>query len=421
MKSTKRRSVLRPLALIALTATLMSGGVVALLGVPSVQAQPTKQTVGLEPVAAGAATPAAAGAAAPAAAAPAAAAPAAAAGAAAPATGGGEIAWYDQLVNRPVDEAGNFWMPKAVNSSTDSSDLMFIAILALNVFFFVGIAIAVIYFVVKYRHRPGHKAEPSSAHNDALEMTWTIIPTIITVFLFYYGWRGYIHMNTPPQKAVEVQVQAWRWAWEFTHTPSGVTDSDLHVPVNTPVRLVMHSRDVLHAFYVPVFRVKQDIIPRRYTYVWFNATKPGTYRLHCAEYCGTYHSQMGRTNDGRRAVVVVHEPGGYERYLADKAAAGTNMPPEQLGRMLYEKKSCVACHTIDGGARVGPTFKGSFGKDAPIQGGAPVKVDETYLRESILYPQSKIHTGYPPSMPSFDGQLKEAEIEGLIAFIKSLQ
>ncbi|MBA3452276.1 MAG: cytochrome c oxidase subunit II [Deltaproteobacteria bacterium] len=353
----------------------------------------------------------------------------AAAGAPAPAaTGDAEQPWYVKLVNKPVQdfEGGNFWMPKYVNSVTDSSDMMYMSVLALSAFFFFAIAGAVIYLTWRYRHRPGHKAEPSASHNDALEITWTIIPTIITVFLFYYGWRSYIHIVTPPQKAVEINVQAMQWAWSFRHH-NGVEDSDLHVPVGTPVRLVMTSRDVLHAFYVPALRTKQDIIPRRYTYVWFNATKPGTYRLHCAEYCGTNHSQMGVTGptpewpNGRRAVIVVHESGGYERYLSDMSAGDPSATPEQRGAALYDKKGCVACHTTDGAAKVGPSFKGAFGTDITLADGSKVKVDENYIRESLLYPQAKSRPGFPPTMPSFEGQLKEQEIEGLIAFIKSLK
>jgi cytochrome c oxidase subunit 2 len=330
--------------------------------------------------------------------------------------------WYDILVNKQVEDlkGGNFWMPKAVNLTADDSDLMYYAVLGLSIFFFIGIAGAVVYLVVKYRHRPGHKPQPSPAHNDALEITWTVIPTIICVFLFYYGWNTYVRVVTPPTKAVEINVLAWRWNWQFTHS-NGVQDSDLHVPVNTPVRLVMTSKDVIHSFYAPVMRVKQDILPRRYTYAWFFPTKPGTYRLTCAEYCGTNHSQMGITNDGRRAVLVVHEPGGYERYLADKAAASTALPPEQLGRLLYEKKGCNACHTIDGTPRVGPSWKGTFGTPVPLTDGSSVPMDETYIRESVLYPQAKSRPGFPPSMPSFEGQLKDREIEGLIAFIKSLK
>jgi cytochrome c oxidase subunit 2 len=173
--------------------------------------------------------------------------------------------------------------------------------------------------------------------------------------------------------------------------------------------------------------VKQDIIPRRYTYAWFHATKPGTYRLTCAEYCGTDHSQMAcqaRNPDGscaRRAVLVVHESGGYERYLSDKASLSLNMNPVDLGRMLYDKKGCNACHTTDGSTRVGPTWSSKdWGQTIGIAGGT-VKMDENYIRESILYPQAKARPGFPPSMPSFEGQLKERELEGLIAYIKSLK
>jgi cytochrome c oxidase subunit II len=330
--------------------------------------------------------------------------------------------WYDILVNKQVEDlkGGNFWMPKAVNLTADESDVMYYAVLGLSLFFFFAITGVVIYFVIKYRHRPGHKAEPSAGHNDALEITWTIIPTIISVFLFYYGWQTYVRVVTPPTKAVEINVLAWRWNWQFTHS-NGVQDSDLHVPVNMPVRLVMTSKDVLHSFYAPVMRVKQDIIPRRYTYAWFFPTKPGTYRLTCAEYCGTNHSQMGITNEGRRAVLVVHEPGGYERYLADKAAQSMNMNPADLGKLLYEKKGCNACHTVDGTARVGPTFQHDFGTMVPLSDGSSVKMDENYIRESVLYPQAKARPGYPPSMPSFEGQLKEKEIEGIIAYLKSLK
>jgi len=342
-------------------------------------------------------------------------------------TSGGK-AWYDVLANRPIDEHGTFWMPKAVNAAADDSDMMFYAVLALSTFFFIGIAVAVIYLVIKYRHRPGHKPQPSAAHNDAMEITWTVIPTLITVFLFWYGWRSYIHVVTPPQKAVEINVIAWRWNWQFTHQ-NGVTDSDLHVPVNTPVRLVMTSKDVLHAFYAPAFRVKQDVIPRRYTYVWFQATKPGTYRLTCAEYCGTAHAQMACLQTDphsgaclRRAVVVVHAPGDYERYLADKEADSNKGSPEEIGAKAYEKKGCAACHTIDGSPRVGPSLKmpGTWGKEFDIAGGKAM-MDENYIRESLMSPQAKARPGFPPSMPSFEGQLKDKELSGLIAYIKSLR
>ena len=254
-----------------------------------------------------------------------------------------------------------------------------------------------------------------------------MIPTIICVFLFCYGWRSYIHVVTPPQKAVEINVLAWRWNWQFTHA-NGVTDSDLHVPVEHAGAPGDDVEGRAPRFYAPAMRVKQDLVPRRYTYAWFDATKPGTYRLDCAEYCGTDHSQMACLHRQahrrvlRRAVVVVHAPGGYERYLADKAAESTNLPPAELGKKLYEKKGCNACHTIDGTPRVGPTWKSRLRQArCTLADGTTITMDENYIRESILSPQAKARPGYPPSMPSFEGQLKEKEIDGLIAYIKSLK
>lgn len=322
-------------------------------------------------------------------------------------------AWYDLEAHKPHNTEGTYWLPKAVNRVTNDSDMMFYAVLGLSIFFFVAITAAVVYFVIRYRHRPGHKPEPSAAHNDALEITWTVIPTIICVFLFVYGWRGYVHVVTPPQQAVEIQVLAYRWGWNFTHS-NGVQDSDLHVPVNTPVRLVMTAKDVLHSFFVPVLRTKQDLVPRRYTYAWFDATKPGTYRLYCTEYCGRDHSQM-------KVKLVVHQPGGYERYLSDKAALQNNMNPLDLGKLLYEKKACNTCHNLDGTTKVGPSFKGTFGTKVKLADGSTVDMDETYIRNSILSPQSQARPGFPNSMPSFEGQLKDKEIAGLIEFIKSLK
>jgi cytochrome c oxidase subunit 2 len=336
--------------------------------------------------------------------------------------------WYDVLADQPIEETGTFWMPKSVNLAADGSDKMFYAVLALSLFFFVAISIAVIYFTIKYRHRPGHKAQPSASHNDALEITWTVIPTIICVFLFWFGWRTYVRVTAVPNKAVEISVLAWKWNWQFTHE-NGVTDSDLHVPAGVPVRLVMTSKDVLHSFYSPAMRVKQDLVPRRYTYAWFEATKPGTYRLTCAEYCGTSHAQMGCLDVDaktgackRRAVVVVHQNlDAYKRYLSDKIGDQMKLPPVELGKQLYDKKGCSACHTVDGSPRVGPSWKlPDWNTDIAVQGGS-VKMDENYLRDSILVPQKHLRPGFPNSMPSFEGQLKDKEIEGLIAYIKSLK
>lgn len=418
-------------ATIVVTAVVAWFLAVAIIGSPEATAQPTGSGSSATPAASPAAPPVVSGdkqapvqsgSAAPNQSPPAAGAGGGSAAAPAPA-----LAWYEELANHPIDEDGNFWMPRAVNKEADSTDQMFYAVWGLSAFFFVGITIAVVYLVLKYRHRPGHKAEPSAAHHDALEITWTIIPTIISVFLFYYGWRTYINVVTPPTKAIEINVTAARWSWNFVHQ-NGATDSDLHVPANVPVRLVMTSTDVLHAFYAPAMRVKQDIIPRRYTYVWFNATKPGTYRLTCAEYCGRDHSQMSCLNIDkktgaclRRAVVVVHKDlATYERYLNDKG--GGNDPPEVIGAKIF-KKTCQTCHsTTPGEIKVGPSWGKTFGTDVKLTDGSTVKMDETYIRESILNPNAKARPGFPVGqMQSYEGQLKEKDIAGIIEYIKSLK
>jgi cytochrome c oxidase subunit 2 len=354
-------------------------------------------------------------------------APAATAAAAAPApaaapAGKGPLKWFEQLAKKPWDTDGTYWMPKSVNAAADGVDEMFYAVLGLSIFCFLGVAGVTIYFVIRYRARPGHKAEPSTAHSDAMEITWTVIPTIIVVFLFVFGWRDYVHMMTPPQKAIEIQVTAQKWQWTFTHS-NGVSDDVLFVPVNTPVRLIMTSKDVIHSFFVPVLRVKQDVVPQRYTSVWFQATKPGTYRLYCAEYCGGEGEGLKSGHSQMKTVVVVLPSGDYERYLNDSADT-SKIPPAELGAKLYEKKGCNGCHSIDGSPKAGPSWKGDFGTQAELLDGSTITVDENYVRESILRPQAKARKAFEANkgmMPPFEGQLKEHEIAGLIAYIKSLK
>jgi cytochrome c oxidase subunit 2 len=304
-------------------------------------------------------------------------------------------------------------MPDQASSVAAGVDWMFYGILALSAVCFVGITVATLLFVWRYRHREGHKAEPSSSHNDTLEITWTVIPSLIVVVIFVLGWKGYVDMATAPRHALEVNVTAQKWSWQFTY-PNGWVDNTLHVPVDEPVRMVMTSTDVLHSFFVPSFRVKQDVVPSRYTKLWFRATRPGTYRLFCAEYCGQQHSDM-------KTVVVVHPPGGYEKYLQEAEDRMLNLPPRELGELLYNKRGCPQCHTIDGAPSTGPTFKGIWGEARQFADGSAGVVDENYVRESILEPQAKVRAGFNPVMPTFKGKLKDKHITGIIEYIKSLK
>ena len=314
----------------------------------------------------------------------------------------------------PTDTSpGTFWMPQDAAAGASSVDTLFYAILAISAVCFIGITIAVIVFVAKYRHREGHRAESSSSHNDVLEITWTVLPSIVVVIIFVIGWRSFANMKMAPKHAHEVIVTAQKWSWTFQY-PNGHIDSVLHVPVDEPVRLVMTSDDVIHSFFVPAFRAKQDVLPKRFTTMWFEATKVGTYQAYCAEYCGQQHSKMLTT-------VVVHEPGGYEKYLEQAAEAMLNMPPRELGELIYKQRGCAQCHSIDGASGTGPTFKGLWASTGKLADGSTITVDENYIRESILEPQAKVRLGFNPVMPTFQGKLKEREIIGIIEYIKSLE
>lgn len=334
-----------------------------------------------------------------------------------PVAGEGQPGWWEAAVGdikgAGYTHYGDYWLPPAASTTADGPDSLFRAVLAMSIFFFVGVTGALVYLVIKYRHRPGHKPEPSPAHNDALEITWTVIPTIICVILFVYGWRSYLANVTIPEPRNEniVYVEGSKWNWTFRYH-NGLEDNALHAPIEQPMKLVMTSRDVLHSFFIPVFRIKQDVVPRRYSYVWFYATKTGTFRVYCTEYCGTDHSMM-------KTKVVVHPPGKYEQYLNDAYLKKAALSGPALGKNVYEKKGCNTCHSIDGSPKIGPTWKATFGKDVPLAAGGTVKMDEAYIRQSILNPQAQLHAGFPPSMPITP--LNDGEIQGVIDYIKSLE
>jgi cytochrome c oxidase subunit 2 len=207
-------------------------------------------------------------------------------------------------------------------------------------------------------------------------------------------------------------VTAQKWAWSFTY-PNGYEDEVLHVPAGKPVKLVMTSRDVLHCLFIPHFRTKQDVVPGRYTTLWFQADAPDTLPIFCAEFCGTKHSQM-------LTQVIVHEPAAFDAWMLKAADWIKDMPPAQAGAIVYKKKGCNQCHSIDGSGGIGPTFQGAFGSRRRFTDGSAAAVDENYVRESLLNPKAKVLTGYDPVMPTFQGRLKESEMAALIAYLKSL-
>jgi len=304
-------------------------------------------------------------------------------------------------------------MPDNMSNYGSEVDGLFYFIYWICVLMFVLILAWMTLFVVRYRKRDGYKAnKPAPHHSTVLELTWTIIPTIVVMFIFYFGFRGYMNMATPPSHAYEVQVIAKKWSWQFVY-PNGHVDNNLHIPVNTPIRLVLQSDDVIHSLFIPAFRIKKDAVPGRFTKTWFTATGTGEFNLFCAEYCGQQHSIM-------KSMVVVHDAGEFDGWLADAANFLKKMPPAVAGEKIFNLRGCAQCHTVDGNRSTGPSLKDVFGKDVLLVGGNNVKVDEDYIRESILEPGAKIVDSFENVMPTYQGQLKDTEISALIMYFKSI-
>lgn len=321
------------------------------------------------------------------------------------------------MMSSVIGTGAGFWLPRGASTTAGRVDFLFYAINAIAIFFFFLIVTLLLYFVWKYRTRPGHTAQPSKDHNQKLEITWTVIPVCIVLWIFWQGFAGYLDIQTPPETAYEVQVLGQKWKWLFTY-PNGVVDDDLHVPPDEPVRLVMTSQDVIHSLYVPEFRIKRDAVPGRYEKEWFQALEPGEYQIFCAEYCGTSHSSM-------LAKVIVHRSRPeFEKWLADAGNFLDKLPPEKLwegGQKLYSQRGCKQCHSVDGTAGIGPSFKGIWGHSQVLSGGGSVVVEENYVRESILNPQAKVVLGFEPVMPTYQGRLKDKEITAIIEYLKTLK
>ena len=306
----------------------------------------------------------------------------------------------------------SFWLPVQGSATAGEVDVVFYTVYAISAIFFALIVGLMIAFAWRYRHRAGHRVEPSPHHSLKLEVAWTVVPVILSGMIFWMGFKTYMNLATPPANAYEINVTGQKWQWFFTY-PNGYVASELHVPVDRPVRLTMTSEDVIHSLWVPAFRIKKDVVPGRYTREWFQAKEPGTYRILCTEYCGTGHSDM-------LSEVVVHEPGGFEKWLREASDLLGTLPPAEAGQKLYKMKGCAQCHSIDGSPGVAPTFKDFFGGEVPLQGGETITADENYVRESIVDPLAKIHRGFEPVMPTFAGKIKDQEITMLIAFMKSI-
>jgi len=306
------------------------------------------------------------------------------------------------------------WLPQQASTIAAEVDSLFYFIFYWVVFFFILVLLVTFYFSWKYKSKK--KGLTSSLdHNTTLEITWTIIPLILTLVVFFWGAETYIKMNIIPYGAMEVNVTAQKWSWNFTYKEGFSNPKVLVVPVNKPVKLLMQSQDVLHSFYVPDFRVKMDVIPNRYMMLWFEPTKIGEFDIFCTEYCGKSHSEM-------LGKVRVLSQSDYERWVEEVNVIDESIPLVEVGKTAYKRYACNTCHSIDGTQETGPSFKGIWGSEVIHEVNDPVNLDENYIRESIFYPQMNIVKGFPNgNMPTFKGLIRDREIEGIIEYIKELK
>src|SRR5438105_1672132 len=299
--------------------------------------------------------------------------------------------------------------PPQASTSAPEVDALFFALTLISLFFIVVIFLPIFFFCIKYRRgSPADRSNPSSGSN-VIEFGWTTLPTLIGLALFAWGAVDYFRIERKPANAIDLQVVGKQWMWKIQHAEGKREINELHIPIDRTVALTLISQDVIHSFFVPAFRVKQDVVPGKYTSEWFKATHLGEYHIFCSQYCGTEHSGMiGR--------VVVMEPVAYQRWLTAGEAVESIVA---TGRQLFLDRGCSGCHAVNSKFHA-LMLEGLFDKPVPLSNGEIVKADERYLRDAILLPGKQIAAGYDNIMPSYAGQLSEEEIMQLIAYFKSI-
>jgi cytochrome c oxidase subunit 2 len=313
---------------------------------------------------------------------------------------------------------------------SNPADDAFFFILGISVMFLVANTAIMLYFVIRYSRK--RNPVPSDVKDSLLlEITWTVIPTLLVLAMFFVGWKGFQYMRTAPPDAMVVKVTARSWSWTFDYA-NGRESAVLNVPVGRPVKLLITSTDVVHSLYIPAYRIKEDAVPGRETHLWFLPDEPGSYDLFCTEYCGVGHSAMitkvevmagedfEAWYNGKKEV-----PAKGEKADVAGAAKKTaiSAPPDEGGRLI-QVKGCIACHSADGTPKIGPTFRGVFGKQVVVVRNGQerqIVVDEAFIRQTLLHPEIDRVKGFPPIMPSQQGQLSDKEIEEIIEHIRSLK
>jgi cytochrome c oxidase subunit 2 len=299
----------------------------------------------------------------------------------------------------------------AVSRVASEVDSLFLVIALVGLFFFLLTQGALILFAIRFRRRRQGEETPAITGNLLLETIWIVVPTLVVIAIFFYGFMVYRQIVTPPAESLEIQVTGRQWLYEFTYSTGRKEVNEVRIPVHRPVRFILTSADVIHGFYLPAFRIKQDMVPGRYTQLWLKAETTGTFDIYCSQYCGVGHSTM-------RATLKVLPADEYEKWLSSGSEAG--IPLVTRGKKLMESSGCLACHAVDATVKVGPGLRGVFGHRVPLTDGTTVLADETYIRTSILDPNRQVVKGFPPIMPTYRSILTDEDIAAIIAYLKSL-
>jgi cytochrome c oxidase subunit 2 len=301
------------------------------------------------------------------------------------------------------------FLPDQASTFAPDVDNLLLFLLAVAVFFTLLIFGAIFYFAVRYRRRSDRELPHVPHGGMALEILWTVIPFGLTMVMFTWGANIFFRESRPPEDAMQIYVVGKQWMWKLEHMEGKREINELHIPMGRAIKLTMTSEDVIHSFFVPAFRTKQDVVPGKYSVTWFEPTKPGKYHLFCAEYCGTNHSRM-------IGWVYVMEPADYANWLRGST---TGASLAETGGKLFQDLACSNCHKTDASGRC-PSLMNLYGSTVKLAGGGTVKADEAYLRESILQPNAKVVSGYQPVMPTFQGLVTEEGVLQLVEYIKSL-
>lgn len=299
--------------------------------------------------------------------------------------------------------------PTAASTTAGQVDDIYFFLLGFSVFILGVVFLPMIFFLFKYRRGNRAYREPLKISTNKIEVTWTIIPTVLAMGLFAWGADVYFYQEVPPADTLNINVIGKQWMWKIQHQEGNREINELHIPVNRPVKLTLASEDVIHSFSIPAFRVKQDVVPGRFLTEWFKPTRIGAYHFYCTEYCGAGHAEM-------RGMVYVMSPTAYEEWLARGRPKNTLA---QSGAVLFRDLGCSGCH-VNSRAVHAPPLEGLYGRLVPLNDGTFVRANDQYIRDSIMLPNSQIVAGYQPIMPTFQGRVKEEQLLELVAYIKSL-